>query len=554
MIPNPDRFRLELLPHVASAAELPQAGAGLVALARLRIERRLFILVLGSTGERLELNEDDPGFPHLLKPAFHSILDKPKPSSEELALTLAAILQACEFPGQVAGMVVSIQDLVDLPVEAPLKPPPEKLVVAFGAGVADMPNVNVPRRARLLSHGKGARAQLELFRLGADKTLSRKYSLPWGTTIRPPVKPVPRVDTDFRSVVELFDAAALSVNQSVAVRLASTRFGARPAVQPRGDADQSPSEQELKLRALGKILWDKMVPKEVKPALILNESFFLELGVHESMIQYPWELMFSDEFVCLKNFVGRYIISEDEDPDLEQVIARSRDLTEIPEDLRVLLIVVSFPGDKHLDLPHARIEKRAICDALCKRKGFKRENLEIIEETAATYNAIMSRCNLEEKRYHIVHFCGHAAFNWDEEANDDRSELMLYDKPIEASVIRDYFAPAKPLLCFINSCDSAFTGVRADPSKPKPFQGRGLVRAFLRTGAYFIGSTSPISDDAAGCFANEFYTSLAVNGNSIGEAICRARNECKQKVPNDYAWASYVFYGDPRLTFPVPEN
>jgi hypothetical protein len=76
----------------------------------------------------------------------------------------------------------------------------------------------------------------------------------------------------------------------------------------------------------------------------------------------------------------------------------------------------------------------------------------------------------------------------------------------------------------------------------------GLGRAVLESGAYLLGSRWKVSDVCAKTFALAFYDVL-FKGLSMGEAVTKARQVCKHTHPNDLAWASYAYYGDPRVCF-----
>src|SRR5262249_36060093 len=114
----------------------------------------------------------------------------------------------------------------------------------------------------------------------------------------------------------------------------------------------------------------------------------------------------------------------------------------------------------------------------------------------------------------------------------------------------------RPILCFINACESALEGApnacesalegAPDPSHLHVYN---IGRWFLRTGAYLLGSRWKIHDLSAEAFARTFYRSLLKDAQPIGEAVRLARLACKQEVPYDLGWASYVFYGDPRIRF-----
>jgi CHAT domain-containing protein len=77
----------------------------------------------------------------------------------------------------------------------------------------------------------------------------------------------------------------------------------------------------------------------------------------------------------------------------------------------------------------------------------------------------------------------------------------------------------------------------------------GLAQAFLGTGSYLLGTRWKINDDLAAEFAPTFYAALLKDGEPLGKAVREARIACLKKDADDFAWASYVLYGDPRVRF-----
>jgi len=74
-------------------------------------------------------------------------------------------------------------------------------------------------------------------------------------------------------------------------------------------------------------------------------------------------------------------------------------------------------------------------------------------------------------------------------------------------------------------------------------RGTGLAQAFLRGGVrHFLGTYWPVDDAAADVFSSEFYHRL-VGGETIGQAIMRAR-QLVWRIPSS-DWADYIHYGDP---------
>ena len=115
--------------------------------------------------------------------------------------------------------------------------------------------------------------------------------------------------------------------------------------------------------------------------------------------------------------------------------------------------------------------------------------------------------------------------------------------------LASFFGQNPPILCFINACETGKSGVpAASPTWKRRYNIYGVARAFLETGSYLLGSRWKLSDDAGMSFATTFYDSLFKKGESLGRAVMEARAACKSTAAdNDFGWASYVLYGDPRV-------
>jgi len=149
----------------------------------------------------------------------------------------------------------------------------------------------------------------------------------------------------------------------------------------------------------------------------------------------------------------------------------------------------------------------------------------------------------QRPRYHIVHFNGHAYFDNEQPSN---SSLVLFDEDMAAGEIFNFFGKRPPVLSFMNGCETAATPAGGQKNRYDIFS---LARAFLDTGSYLIGNRWRVGDEAATAFAETFYSKL-IEGQPLGKVIRDARIACRKKMPDyDFSWASYIFYGDPRLCF-----
>src|SRR5918995_3841356 len=104
----------------------------------------------------------------------------------------------------------------------------------------------------------------------------------------------------------------------------------------------------------------------------------------------------------------------------------------------------------------------------------------------------------------------------------------------------------------VNGCETA-------PAVPPPdaagsawdaqFALFGLARAFLESGAYVLGTRWRLPDVSGLGFARHFYRMLLNERAPFGRAISEARRTLLAEDPEDISWASYIYWGDPRVYF-----
>jgi CHAT domain-containing protein len=380
----------------------------------------------------------------------------------------------------------------------------------------------------------GAFAEVDVFRPEVVGALANsigyqlQYTPPFRGTFRPRVR---ELDLTTDEINDIVGWGMQKLTRIVNAGGTSRDGSAGPAADQGTRLEQTTKDMKTLGRRLLSILEERRN--------ILNDlrtSLFLSIGMDESLLTYPWELMYDDEFYCLKHKMGRVVNSPGADPPSTEGTDWWGNRL---EDFRVLLIDVSqteIRGDyQYKRLDQAKIEADAI-QGILGNPDLGVECVRLSNEEATREKVLNT---LNEGRFKIVHFCGHGVLD---AQNPRNSSLALFDAHATTRVITRMFSQTRPLLCFINACEStADTGL--DPNRPTVYT---IGRAFLQTGAYVLGSRWKIDDQAARKFAESFYRSLLCDGDPVGEAVRVAR---RALFPTDLGWASYVFYGDPRVRF-----
>jgi CHAT domain-containing protein len=378
-------------------------------------------------------------------------------------------------------------------------------------------------------------------RRGADDPAYHfKYNSPFRATVRP------------RPKQSRFDSAQIrSVSGELDKVLQELRARARN--------HDSFEEGIEKLQRLGQRLYNPF--QDELDSDLQHPGLFLELGLDIELLACPWELMFDgSDFLCMKHSLGRFINKlpakhpESVDATIGQSMTAVRSISESEEPLSLLVISVPFPrernGKSFADLDWVREETSAlqsIADGVKKNvevtvlgSSKDRSGRETKGRSATGDNlrSLLAEAKKLKKKYHIIHFSGHATYN---EKLRDRSALVLEDEDFTTGQLFTYLKQNPPIFFFANCCE----GGRIDTSLSHNIFD--LASDILTSGAYFLGSRWRLRDNDAHLFATEFYRALLRSRESIGNSVRTARQKCLEQKNN--SWASYVYYGDPRTSF-----
>ena len=288
---------------------------------------------------------------------------------------------------------------------------------------------------------------------------------------------------------------------------------------------KSPSENDIeqRLREAGTGLFDKIFPPHMKHCICTSQSKYLIIGIHEELIQIPWELMYTHtNFLCRQFKIGRFIKTH------KPVYQSPHRKLSFP----VRMWIIANPQG---DLKEASKEGLSIFQK-CETNPLIQPTLDDDIPVDLLKNKI--------KSFDIVHFAGHAKYN----KNDpSKSAWEFKDNNFDASHIYQMKGGAPlPSLIFTNACQRV---------KPEYRYKHGLAHSFVYSGVrHYIDTLWDILDEPASAFSQEFYTRL-FQGLSVGESMEHARNCLIEKFgTNHLTWASYILYGDPRVEYIEQSN
>lgn len=279
-------------------------------------------------------------------------------------------------------------------------------------------------------------------------------------------------------------------------------------------------DQIQNLYSMGKLLYTMFLPVPIQKHLEdIKDPLILQTNDNE----IPWELLHDDkEFLSLKVPIGRKL--------------RSREVTRInpvtKRDKVRFLFIANPTGD--LDSAEEEVE-------FIKSNLGPEIDVDVLKGSEATNASILSA--FQSGNYDVIHYAGHAEFN--PKSPDESALIGAGNSKIFAQEIKRILG-GKPFV-FLNACGSGKEKICEDGSSYTGSDTEGLASSFILGGAMgLIGASWPTPDISAGILASEFYKHFLV-GESLGEALRKARIQFKAKRDNDINWMAFILYGDPTL-------
>ncbi len=291
---------------------------------------------------------------------------------------------------------------------------------------------------------------------------------------------------------------------------------------------QGPESLE-RLKEAGRLLFDELLPHNIKNELSTTGADYLILNLDEHLVHIPWELLCNgEEFLCQRFSMGRLVGAQVRHQAQQKIVnSRHRDLAKKPLEM----LILTDPGG---DLSNADSEGIQIF-----------QNTRLMNQKKMTiYPSLDAEITPDQikykiKKYDIVHFAGHA--DYDSE-NPGKSGWRLADGNFSADdIYKMAGGSAMPALVFSNACQSA----RTEEWKSGEDNSFGLANTFLLAGVrHYLGTSWEIMDEPSSRFAVKFYNHL-FSGKTIGESVKEARLSLMDDGYDSVGWASYILYGAP---------
>jgi CHAT domain-containing protein len=286
----------------------------------------------------------------------------------------------------------------------------------------------------------------------------------------------------------------------------------------------------VKLKDLGRLLFDELIPMAIKESLIRTDKKNLMISVDDWLVHVPWELLHDGkEFLCLRFSIGRSVSTKQQVSAAERVLGRP--------------ITMQLLADPRGDLEASYRECVEIKNEIGRFDDW-------INISLKTTDIRTDYVKAKILNFDIVHYAGHAEHDG---RAPEKSGWMLRDGKLCAREIMNMAGTMPmPSLVFSNACQSGQTD---EWKLEEDYENRifGLANAFLLSGVqHYIGTFWEIPDQAGSYFAVHFYKNI-MQGHTIGEAVRQARLALIGRYGEDMiVWASYMLYGDPATRYVYP--
>lgn len=290
-------------------------------------------------------------------------------------------------------------------------------------------------------------------------------------------------------------------------------------------------------REIGKLLFELLIPLDLKSFARDNQNITLELDEHTAV--YPWELM-EDDFRTYE-FVGADRVPDGDDPAEQNkpMVIRAPVIRKLitsgpnlPRANRKRALVVGDPKSDLAPLDGAEREARTVRAALSGRDW-------VVEDLIRPQNGFDVIKAIMLRPAKLMHLAGHGVYR------DDRFKQtgMVLGSDLFLTVAEIDQMRYVPELVFLNCCHLGHTGSNLNEL------AASLSVAFIKRGVKaVIAAGWEVADDPAAHFAEVFYAEMLAGG-TFGRAVHLARRRTFEKFPDKNTWGAYQCYGDESYRF-----
>src|SRR3989440_9223472 len=366
---------------------------------------------------------------------------------------------------------------------------------------------------------------------------------------QPALLTILRTETIYRFRLELPESSSqagqeyiIDLTPEIRERLRRTLQSVAQYMQTLAQADVKRQTMKLgvvndSLLTLGRFLFDQLLPSQIQDALRrLDNALIIETNTPE----IPWELLFegnakSGRFLCQHLSIGRQVSGREE---VRHSVAdrATRKVGRRETQGLTVMFLVNPGGDRSL----AEEEVATLCTTLP-------ESVSRIILYRQQANQLEMKLRISADLPHVLHYAGPIPLT----AGEEPVLALGGSSRLDSAAVEQLFQPLprRPLV-FLSYHEDERHGRNGSGSSAPTQQEREeamekLASNLLASGAgAVLAMRCPINTQREREFAVLFYQEVA-DGETLGEAVRRARASMVQHRPEDTSWMSFVLYGDP---------
>jgi len=276
---------------------------------------------------------------------------------------------------------------------------------------------------------------------------------------------------------------------------------------------------------LARTLFKLLVPLDLKDSLLNQDNIVLVLD--EVTANYPWELMIDmDQPLCSRMGMVRQLETLDYEEQIRDTVSSHAYVVGDP-----------LTPPNYSELPGARREADLVASLL--------KTDYTVNHSSQRLGGIDVLNQLFAQSYKVIHIAGHGYYNESESETVGAKAGVVLESGLFLTAAEIAKLDPIPELVFLNCCylgqiDRAAPN-RLDANKLAASISRELIRRGVRA---VVAAGWPVRDDAALCFAQEFYKHLLAT-KPFGLALREARQQTWSRFPDSNTWGAYQAYGDP---------